>query len=92
MKQPSQAGWVKGEFNQLSTSCVSQTQSRATAESSHCLLDLGVDPSTSKVVGVECIDPEKSAVVFSIVQRSTNRADSLVSHCIWYSNLLVKLS
>ena len=78
MKQPSQAGCVKGEFNQLSTSCVSQTQSRATAESSHCLLDLGVDPSSSKVVGVECIDPEKSAVVYSIVQRSTKRADSLI--------------
>ena len=37
-----------GELTQLSTSCVSQTQSQAAAESRYCLLNIIVESSTSR--------------------------------------------
>ena len=48
LQQPSQADYVGGELNQLSTSFVSQTQSRAAAESGCCLLNIIVESSTSR--------------------------------------------
>ncbi len=82
---------MEGELNQLSTSCVSQTQSRATAESSECLLNIGVEPSTSRAVRVERVYPEESAVVYSIVQHSTNRADSLCESLYLVQYFIVRL-
>ena len=37
-----------GELDQLSTSCMSQAQSQAAAESWYCLLNIKVESSTSR--------------------------------------------
>ena len=48
LRQPSRADCVEGELNQLSTSCVSQTQSSIAAESGDYLLNIIVELSTSR--------------------------------------------
>ena len=62
-------------------------KNRNTAESSICLLNTIVEPYASREERVECVERGGGSARYLIVQRSTNRADSL----IWYSNLLSKL-
>ena len=90
-RQPSPADCVEGGLNQISTSCVSQAQSRATAESSDYLLNIEVEPSASRAVRGWLCGFRRTVAVHLIVQHSTNRADSLRESLYLVQYLIVRI-